>query len=126
MLVVASLLVSAAAVISCLGIQATPSETTDSQGRPMGFNDPLSAEHYLIIAQHFRLTQLFKDERWYEWLLFAMHGAGLWLLLSKDRFSPRFIRWFFAAQPAVFPLGADLLLGPTVGVHQPADCSSGS
>ena len=86
------------------GIEATPSNTTDSAGRPMGFNDPLSGEHYLIILRHFEPAALFKPERAYEWLLLAMQATGAWLLL-RARIPTRLTRWFFAVQPVLFPLG---------------------
>jgi hypothetical protein len=54
LLVVVSLLAFASAVVLRLGIDATPYETTDSAGRPMGFNDALHAEHDLIMLRNFR------------------------------------------------------------------------
>ncbi len=105
LLVLVSFLFFIAAFVMRIGIGATPFETTDSAGRPMGFNDPLSLEHHWIIVQHFRPSALLNPERAYEWLLLAMQAAGAWLLLSKSRVSVRLTRWFFAAQAAIFPLG---------------------
>jgi hypothetical protein len=95
-----------------VGIGATPYDTTDSAGHPMGFNDPLSAEHYLLILQHFRPVELLKAEHAYEWLLLSMQAVGAWLLLASPRFSVRVTRWFFAAQLVIFPLGLLLCYAP--------------
>ena len=114
LLVLASFLFYVAAVVIRIGIEATPYETTDSAGRPMGFNDPLSAEHYWIIVQHFRPAELLKPERAYEWLLLAMQGTGAALLLSRSGISVRLMRWFFAAQVVIFPLGLLLCWMPPI------------
>jgi hypothetical protein len=105
LLVVASFLMFAAVFALRVGISTTSYDATDSAGRPMGFNDPLGVEHYLIILQHFRPAEFLKPEHAYEWLLLAMQAAGAWLLLSRARIPVRFTRCFFAAQAAFFPLG---------------------
>jgi len=104
-LVLASFMVFAFAVVLRVGIDATPYETTDSVGRPMGFNDPLHAEHYLIMLRNFSPTEFLKLEYGYEWILFAAHVIGAWILLASSRVSSRICRWFFLAQAALFPLG---------------------
>ena len=104
-LVLASFFVFASAVILRVGIGATPYDTTDSAGRPMGFNDPLHAEHYLIMLRNFRPTELLKLEYGYEWVLFAAHVLGAGILLSSGGEISRLRRWFFVAQAALFPLG---------------------
>jgi hypothetical protein len=76
LLVQASFMVFAFAVVLRVGIGATPYDTTDSVGRPMGFNDPLHAEHYVIMLRNFSPTELLKLEYGYEWVLFrACFGA---------------------------------------------------
>ena len=112
LLVLVSLLMFAVAFVLRVGIEATPYDTTDSAGRPMGFNDPLSARHYLIILQHFRPAELLKPQHAYEWLLLAVQATGAWLLLSGARFPVRLTRWFFAVQPILFPLGVLLCWMP--------------
>lgn len=88
-----------------LGIGATSYETTDGLGRPMGFNDPLYWEHYLIILRNFRLADLFKPRCVYEWVLALAHIGGVVLLLLSLRISSRLVRWYFAVQALVFPIG---------------------
>lgn len=110
LIVFASFTIFAAAVVLRLGIGATPYDTTDSAGRRMGFNDPLGAEHYAIIIRNFDPTDLFRLEYAYEWGLFAVHIAGAALLLSNSRVSARLLRWFFAGQALLFPLGFPALL----------------
>ena len=105
LLVLASFLIFAAAVVVRLGISATPYEATDSVGRTMGFNDPLSAEHFAIMIRNFSPTNFLRIEHAYDWLLFAMQAAGAGLLLAAPRVSVRATRWFFASQAAIFPLG---------------------
>ena len=103
--VLASFAVFACAVVLRLGIGATPYETTDSAGRPMGFNDRLHGEHYLIILRNFSPTDLLSPECVYEWILLVAHLVGAGILLNCRRVGPRLCRWFFLAQAAVFPVG---------------------
>ena len=112
LLIVASFFMFVLGFVLRVGIGATPYDTTDSAGRPMGFNDPLNSEHYLIILQHFRPVELLKAEHAYEWLLLGMQAVGAWLLLASPRFSVRATRWFFAVQPVIFPLGLLLCYAP--------------
>jgi hypothetical protein len=120
--ILASFTIFATAVVLRLGIGATPYDTTDSAGRPMGFNDPLDAEHYAIMIRNFDPTELLKLEYAYEWVLLTAHLVGAGLLLSIERVSPRMTRWFFAVQVVLFPLAFPaLLLLPFIV----ADCTTG-
>src|SRR5436190_956531 len=74
LLVVVSFLMFAVAFIIRVGIEATPYDTTDSAGHTMGFNDPLSPEHYLIILRHFPFAEILHPAYAYEWLLIAMQA----------------------------------------------------
>ena len=103
LLVLASFIVFAVAVVLRVGIGATPYETTDRLGRPMGFNDTLHPEHYLIIARHFSLREFLRLEYAYAWLLLAAHLLGAWLLLASHPASVMLCRWYFLAQAALFP-----------------------
>src|SRR5688572_25895982 len=85
-------------VVLRVGIEATPSQTPDSSGRMMGFNDPLSMEHYRIMIRNFRVTALLRWEYAYEWALAAMHMLGAWLLLSPPFGNRLYTRWFFIVQ----------------------------
>ena len=110
LLVLASFTIFAMAVVLRLGLGATPYTTTNSAGRPMGFNDHLDAEHYAIMVRNFDPTELLKLEYAYEWVLLIAHLVGAGLLLSVTRVSPRLIRWYFAVQAVLFPLGYPALL----------------
>jgi hypothetical protein len=111
LIILASFIWCATAVILRIGIGETPYDTVDSSGRPMGFNDPLGWKHYLIMVRHFRFAAFLKPERIYEWVLFAMHAAGaLLLFMSKTPLRARVARWFFAVQPLIFPLGVPSIL----------------
>src|SRR5690349_10199705 len=87
LLIVPSFLVLMCAMILRVGIGATPYTTTDSLGRPMGFNDPLHLEHYGIIVCNFNPAELFKFEHTYEWVLFVAEIVGAGILLSSGRVS---------------------------------------
>ncbi len=102
--IVLSFILCAFIVAADVGIWNTPYETTDTAGRTMGFNDPLSMEHCRIILSNFRIRKFCELNYAYSWLLLAMHGWGAWLLLKMDLSRP-LIRWFFALQGLIFPLG---------------------
>lgn len=87
------------------GIGGTPYDAVDSLGRPMGFNDPLNAEHYFIIVQNFKPTKLLQLENVYDTLLLFVHLVGMWLLIRAGESCSRFTRWFFVSQPLIFPIG---------------------
>lgn len=92
-------------MVFLLGLDGTPYETTDSLGRPMGFNDRFYVEHYLIILGNFAPWKFFEREHFYSWLLATAHIVGACLLLKSGRISTRSVRWFFTVQPFVFFLG---------------------
>lgn len=104
-LVLVSFIVFGSAVVLRIGLGATPYATTDSAGQPMGFNDPLHGEHYLIMIRNFSPTDLLSPECVYEWILLAAQVAGAVILLNCSRWGARFCFWYFAGQAAVFPLG---------------------
>jgi len=113
--VLLSFLVLAVAVVLRDGIGATAYQTTDSDGRTMGFNDRLGAEHYLIMVRHFSPMLLFRAEHIYDWILCAAQVVGAVLLLSPARNSTRLTRWYFFLQPVLFPLGVPtLVLAPSL------------
>jgi hypothetical protein len=105
LLVLASFAIFVSAVVLRIGIGATPYNTTDSSGRPMGFNDPLHAGHFFIMVRNFSPAEFFRVEYAYEWALLAAHVVGLGILLAPDRARSRIGRWFFMAQGAFFPFG---------------------
>lgn len=87
------------------GIKATPYETTDSRGRAMGFNDPLSAEHFLIILGNFRPHHLLSPEYIYALLLLVAHVLALGLLFRSAREGRLCRAAPFWLQSLLFPLG---------------------
>lgn len=105
LLVGVSFVVCTVVVITDVGIWNTPYETTHSAGRRMGFNDPLSAEHWGTIFSNFRIQKLLIPAYAYSWLLLAMHGLAAWMLLRVDSLGRPLLRWFFALQGLLFPVG---------------------
>ena len=108
--VVLSLLIMWGAAWLQGGIAATPYDTTDSQGRPMGFNDVFSDEHHRILLGnangHEALKQLNggSNEGWnaeatWHWSLVTAHLVLLALLAKAQ---VRTIRWFLCVQPLLF------------------------
>jgi hypothetical protein len=105
LLVAVSFALCTAVIVADVGISHTPHETTDSAGRKMGFNDPLSVEHCWIMLSNFRVQKLFAPVYICSWFLLVMHGVAAWLLLRGEPLSRPGVRWFFALQGALFPLG---------------------
>ena len=107
-------LMMAMLVALSVGIGATSYETTDSLGRPMGFNDPLHKEHYWSILRNFSPLRFFQLGYLYEWVLLALFLTGFWLLYSPAHFGRRSTRIFFAVQSLIFPfawLGLGMMPG---------------
>lgn len=122
-LIVASFLAFMGSWVLRVGIELTPYSTTDSAGRTMGFKDRFSSEHYQILLRNFRVRALFQLEYLYEWLLLAMHVAGVALLWSPRHQGRPHTRWFFAAQAALFPFaGLGVVLLPWI-IHEMATLS---
>ncbi len=96
------------------GIDHVPYETKDRLGRPMGFNDRLSREHWAIVfraveARDF-LPGTFGWTSAYFWLFLVMHGAAMRLVATASLHSPRRLLIFFGVQPLLFPIGIPGLL----------------
>lgn len=90
------------------GMKATPWETTDSLGRPMGFNDPLGAEHYRIALGNVRLGGFIGEGLagsgcFLLWV--AMHVLALVCVGRFDGVRPARLVAFFLAQFLLFPAG---------------------
>jgi hypothetical protein len=110
-LVVLSFVVFVTAVTLRIGIGLTPFATKDSAGRPMGWNDSLSGEHFEIMVRNFRPAGFFKVRYAYEWVLLLAHVVGFGLLMSSKSASARWTERFFASQVLIFFLA--IPLGPT-------------
>ena len=104
-LILVSFALCAVVVAAVVGMSNTPYEVADSTGGRMGFNDPLSLEHYRILFSNFRFQSLFAPAYAYTWLLLAMHGLGGWLLLEAGRLDLPRVRRFFVLQGVLFPVG---------------------
>jgi hypothetical protein len=104
-LIAISFTLSTLMLIADVGIWNTSYETTDSAGRRMGFNDPLSMEHYGIILSNFSIQKLLAPAYAYSWLLLIMHLVGAGLLLRYEGLDRVPIRVFFALQSLFFPVG---------------------
>lgn len=104
----ASLLLGLLARSIEVGIGKIPFTTTDSRGRPMGFNDPLGREHLSIILKAVEPADLFRRGGWetaYFAFWLAMHGAGAWIVLRFHPARPKPALAFFALQAPLFPTG---------------------
>ena len=97
-----SLIWLVAATVLAVGIDNTPFETRDSQGRTMGFNDKLSREHYVIMLGNFRISSVFSSRYASEWLFLAAHVVGL-ILVTGKWFVSRLAKAFFLLQMFLFP-----------------------
>jgi hypothetical protein len=102
-------------------MSATPYDTTDSAGRKLGFNDPISIEHYRIILMNLVRS---RPGDWKEGFdlytslcLLAQMGA-IGLLWSRRHRHKRSVRWYFVLQSVLFPVGwIVLLLAPQLLAH---------
>ncbi len=88
-----------------IGLENTPYEIRDSSGRPMGFNDPFSLEHYEIMARHFEWKNLVVADNWYSCILLLSHAIGFVVITKVAKGKAVWTRWYFAGQWVVFPLG---------------------
>ena len=84
------------------GVGATGYDVTDSQGRPMGFNDVFSAEHYSIILKNAGWKYAVEQMGPHDWLLAAFHPVLILLLCTAG---PRPIKLFLYTQGAIFYWG---------------------
>jgi len=97
------------------GVRHVPYETQDSLGRPMGFNDRLSREHWAIVFRAVEARDFLPGASgWnsaYFWLLLVMHAIA-WRVVGTASFhSPRRPLIFFAIQLLLFPVGIPGLVG---------------
>lgn len=99
------------------GMAQTPWDTTDSAGHAMGFNDPLSLEHYRIALAHFRVQTLVSPQYAYSLLLLAAQGVALVGIGRSGGWESLRFRWFLGLQGLVFPAGLlSLALAIPLGV----------
>lgn len=88
------------------GVAATSYDEVDSLGRPMGFNDVFSAEHYGTLLRNadvaHALEQMNSGNVLQHWGLLGAHGVLLWLIVTGTR---RAVRWFLVVQPVIFYWG---------------------
>ena len=99
------------------GMTQTPWDTTDSAGHAMGFNDPLSLEHFRIALAHFRVQTLLSPRYAYSLLLLAAQGVALVGIGRSGGWESLRFRWFLGLQGLVFPAGLlSLALAIPLGV----------
>lgn len=88
------------------GVAATSYEAVDSLGRPMGFNDVFSAEHYGTLLRNADVGHAFEQmnsgNALQNWVLVLAHGVLLWLIATGTR---RAVRLFLMVQPVIFYWG---------------------
>ena len=84
-------------------LHATPAHLQDSLGHAMGFNDPLSFEHYAIIASHASLQGTLAHMDLYEGVLLLMHPLALIALWMASQRSH--LKTLGLLQFLLFPLG---------------------
>ena len=96
-LILPSFLITLAAIVFVIGLNNTPSDTEDSLGRKMGFNDRLSREHYRIILLNFEPSHLLSPKGLFDWVL-LLHVGGAFVLL-RQKVSLRATFCYFAMQP---------------------------
>jgi hypothetical protein len=85
------------------GIENTGYATVDSQGHAMGFNDPLTREHYGIILRNFRPANLINVRFRFEWAFLTVQLIGACFVFSKS-LANRAARVFFGAQLLLLPV----------------------
>lgn len=104
---------SLAAVLLCRGIESAigrvPYDTKDSMGRPMGFNDPFSREHWGILLrtidwQDYGLDVAALDSAYF-WLTVVMHLVAAAWILRGDLLRLRAPLVFLGVQILAFPGG---------------------
>ena len=84
-------------------LHATPEHLQGSLGHAMGFNDPLSFEHYAIIASHASLTQMLAHLSAYDAVLLLVHPLALITLWMASQRSH--LKTLALTQFLLFPLG---------------------
>jgi ribose/xylose/arabinose/galactoside ABC-type transport system permease subunit len=103
LLVLFSLLFGLGVIAFRAGLDATPYETADPQGRTMGFNDSFYAEHYGIILSNCSAYRTLNYLSPYDYLFIAAHLVMAVLLLRGV--GRGWVIGFGAIQPLVFPFG---------------------
>ena len=111
LLILGSLTLGLAAMFLQAGHDATPYGTRDSQGHPLGFNDPLTSELCWIMVSHVTFGSFIEGLGWYGVFYLLMHFVGLALVL-RDRFG--IPAWYFWSQLLLFPTGWLVVVGITL------------
>src|SRR5687767_4146604 len=92
----------AMATVLLVGIENTPYDSRDSLGRPMGFNDKLSPEHYTIIVRNFQFHSVFDVRYAFGWAIFCAQVAGL-MIVGGKLFASKLAKIFFSLQLILLP-----------------------
>jgi hypothetical protein len=100
LLIIGSLALGLAAMLLQAGHDATPYGTRDSQGHPLGFNDPITSELCWIMVSNVTLASFIQALGWYGALYVLAQLVGLVLVLKDRR---RIRAWYFWCQLLLFP-----------------------
>jgi hypothetical protein len=87
------------------GYENTPYGIRDSQGNPLGFNEPITAELYGILLRNVDWNGFVKYLGWYGVLCLVLHAIGFIIVGSLHTSQSTWRRMFFLAQLVLFPLG---------------------
>jgi hypothetical protein len=124
-LVAASFLVFAFCVFISVGVQNTPYDTVDTQGRKMGFNDVFSLEHYAIIFSNFKIGTLFDITYAYEWPLFLMHLIAIAHFFSSAVARNSRVNSIFSCSDSFVSFVCAFFLSCTSACHSTSDSLNG-
>lgn len=83
------------------GLNAIGFSAMDSQGRTMGFNDPLSMEHYGMIWRAGSVERASGCFSWYEWGLLGVQ-AGVAAAVLCGHWQSRWFKGLLWVQPVIF------------------------
>jgi hypothetical protein len=112
-LAVVHLLTFTTATVLLVGIENTPYNAQDSQGRQIGFNDRLSSEHYAIILGNFLPGLLLSPKYVFDFGYLTASAATI-IVAGTRIFAGKYAKAFFALQFLLLPVA---LLGAFVLVH---------
>jgi len=102
-IIVASLLFQVGVALLVAGHDATPYGTLDNEGRPLGFNDPITKGHIKIMLSNATIRGFAEATGWYASVGMLAHIAGIAIVWgSMIRRGIR--RCFFGLQTLLFPL----------------------
>jgi hypothetical protein len=103
-LILASLAVQLAVALLEVGHDATPYGTTDAAGRKLGFNDPITFGHLLIMLSNVTFKAFVLAVESYALFGYFLHLGAL-VLIWNSKLTHGVCQGFFGAQLLLFPMG---------------------